>query len=73
MALWQIAFMVIITLVVFEFGLHVFYHARTGRAGVNDSAFAYLCEVRDELAKRRKVEVPRSVRRVSVTVEKRAA
>lgn len=38
----KIVFMIVITAIVFEFGLHVLYNARTGKAGVNDKAFEYL-------------------------------
>lgn len=34
--------MIIITLVAIEFGAHIIYHAKTGKAGLNDPAFDYL-------------------------------
>lgn len=73
MYFWQIAFMIIITLVVSEFGLHVIFHAKTGRAGLNDSAFDYLAEIREEIAEKLKAENSGAVRSVSVTIETRAA
>lgn len=72
MAFWQIAFMIIITLVVAEFGLHVCFHAKTGRAGLNDSAFGYLGEVREDISEKLKAESSSCVRKVRVTVENRA-
>lgn len=38
----QIVFMIIITLIAIEFGAHIIYHAKTGKAGLNDPAFEYL-------------------------------
>ena len=37
--------MIGITLIVAEFGLHVIYHWKTGKAGMEDPAFAYLKDV----------------------------
>lgn len=34
-----------ITLVVAEFGMHVIYHAVTGKAGLDDPPFDYLVEI----------------------------
>ena len=42
----KFALMLAITLIVAEFGVHVIYHAKTGRAGVNDPAFLYLADIR---------------------------
>ena len=41
----QYAALVVITLVVLEFGIHVIYHAKTGKAGLNDPPFEYLKEI----------------------------
>lgn len=35
----------LMTLVVIEFGVHVIYHAVTGKAGLYDPAFAYLKDI----------------------------
>ena len=43
----QIIFMLAITLVVLEFGIHVIYHALTGKAGIDDPAFDYLKDIGD--------------------------
>ena len=38
----SILIMIAITAIVAEFGLHVIYHWKTGRAGVNEPPFRYL-------------------------------
>ena len=47
----QILIMVIISLVVLEFGVHVVYHAVTGKAGLYDPAFDYLKDIFEKLSK----------------------
>lgn len=42
MVLVKILFMLAITAVVAEFGLHVMYHWKTGDAGLYDPPFEYL-------------------------------
>ena len=37
-----ILLLIFCTLVVLEFGVHVIYHAVTGKAGLYDPAFSYL-------------------------------
>ena len=37
--------MFVITLMVAEFGLHVIYHWKTGKAGTEEPAFAYLKDI----------------------------
>ena len=41
----QIVTIIFATLVVAEFGMHVIYHAVTGKAGLNDRPFAYLKDI----------------------------
>ena len=41
----QILFLLIATLVAIEFGIHIIYHAKTGKAGLNDRPFSYLKDV----------------------------
>lgn len=41
----RIIAMILITTVVLEFGLHVIYHAITGKAGLYDKPFAYLKDI----------------------------
>lgn len=41
--------LIIATAVVAEFGLHVIYHAKTGRAGLMDPPFDYLKELLQKL------------------------
>ena len=60
MEIWQIGIIIAITLVVIEFGVHVVYHAVTGKAGVNDDAFSYLGDIYHSAAskeEKKKVEV----------------
>lgn len=38
----QIVLLVLMSLVILEFGVHVIYHAVTGKAGLYDAPFAYL-------------------------------
>ncbi len=45
MIVLKILVMVLISLVVIEFGVHVIYHAVTGKAGVNEAPFDYLKEI----------------------------
>ena len=35
----------IITLEAVEFGVHIIYHAKTGKAGLYDAPFAYLKDI----------------------------
>lgn len=35
----------LMTLVAIEFGVHIIYHAVTGKAGLYDPAFAYLKDI----------------------------
>ena len=41
----QILLLIFCSLVVLEFGIHVIYHAITGKAGLYDSAFSYLKDI----------------------------
>lgn len=41
----RILAMIFITLVTAEFGLHVIYHAITGKAGLYDPPFDYLIDI----------------------------
>lgn len=41
----KILAMIFITLVVIEFGIHIIYHAITGKARFKDPAFSYLDEI----------------------------
>ena len=45
MIVLKILVMILISLVVIEFGIHVIYHAITGKAGVNEAPFDYLKEI----------------------------
>ena len=42
---FRVLFMIVISLIAIEFGLHIVYHASTGKGGVNDGAFGYLKEL----------------------------
>lgn len=42
---YEILEMLFITAVIAEFGIHVIYHAMTGKAGLYDPPFAYLKDV----------------------------
>ena len=41
----KIVVMVFVSLVVLEFGVHVIYHAVTGKAGLYDPPFEYIKEI----------------------------
>ena len=41
----QIALLIFCTLVIIEFGLHVVYHAVTGKGGLLDPPFSYLKDI----------------------------
>ena len=45
MIVLKILVMILISLVVIEFGIHVIYHAITGKAEVNEAPFDYLKEI----------------------------
>ena len=45
MIVLKILAMILITLVVIEFGVHVIYHAKTGKAGLYDPPFDYLKDI----------------------------
>ena len=45
MIVLKILVMVLISLVVIEFGIHIIYHAVTGKARVNEAPFDYLKEI----------------------------
>ena len=47
MMFWQLVVIVAITAIVAEFGVHVVYHALTGKAGIEDDAFSYLGDIYD--------------------------
>lgn len=42
-------FLIFAALVILEFGLHVIYHAITGKAGLNDAPFEYLKSICKEV------------------------
>ena len=48
----QILLLIFCALVVIEFGLHVVYHAVTGKAGLYDPAFPYLKDIWNHVIKR---------------------
>ena len=56
MKLLQILALLAITAVEAEFGLHVIYHAVTGKAGLYDPPFEYLRDIRDAARQRIKKE-----------------
>ena len=41
----QYLILTLMTLVAVEFGIHIIYHAKTGKAGLYDPPFAYLKEI----------------------------
>lgn len=41
----QLLLLIFSTVVIIEFGIHVIYHALTGKAGLNDRPFAYLKDI----------------------------
>lgn len=41
----QYIILAVMTLVAIEFGVHIIYHAVTGKAGLYDPAFAYLKDI----------------------------
>lgn len=41
----QILLLIFCSLVVLEFGIHIIYHAVTGKAGLYDPAFSYLKDI----------------------------
>ena len=41
----QILFFIFSSLVALEFGIHIIYHAVTGKAGLEDPAFSYLTDI----------------------------
>ena len=45
MVILKVILMILITAVVVEFGVHVVYHAVTGRAGLYDPPFDYLRDI----------------------------
>ena len=45
MIILKILLMILITLVVVEFGVHIIYHAKTGKAGLYDPPFDYLIDI----------------------------
>lgn len=49
----QILILIVATLVVAEFGVHVIYHAKTGKAGIEEPPFDYLKDIYAEIQKRK--------------------
>ena len=41
----QLLLLIFSAIIIFEFGIHVIYHALTGKAGLNDQPFAYLKDI----------------------------
>ena len=41
----QIVFFIFASLVALELGVHIIYHAITGKAGLEDPAFSYLTDI----------------------------
>jgi hypothetical protein len=41
----EVVFMIMLTLVVVEFGIHVIYHAITGKGSIDEAPFEYLKDV----------------------------
>lgn len=41
----QLLLLIFSVVVIIEFGIHVIYHALTGKAGLNDRPFAYLKDI----------------------------
>lgn len=41
----QLLVLIFATLVTLEFGIHIIYHALTGKAGLNDRPFSYLKDI----------------------------
>ncbi len=41
----QLLLLIFSAVVIIEFGIHVIYHALTGKAGPNDRPFAYLKDI----------------------------
>lgn len=68
MVFWQFFLMVAITAVVIEFGVHVVYHALTGKAGIEEDAFSYLGDICDDVRQYRSEN-----KKVIVTVVERGA
>lgn len=68
MAFWQVLVIIAITVIVGEFGIHVIYHAVTGKAGIEDDAFSYLGDIYDAAKKAGKERI-----KTAVTVIERVA
>ena len=49
----QILLLILCILVALEFGIHVIYHAITGKAGLYDPAFSYLEDIYRRILMRR--------------------
>lgn len=47
----QIIIMILATAVVAEFGIHVIYHAKTGKAGLLEPPFDYIKDIYAEVQK----------------------
>ena len=56
-AMIQIIIMILATAVVAEFGIHVIYHAKTGKAGLLEPPFDYLKDIYAEVQKRKKKRI----------------
>lgn len=50
----QLIFFILAILVACELGLHIVYHAMTGKAGLTDAPFDYLKDLLDGIRRRRK-------------------
>ena len=53
----QILIMILATAVVAEFGIHVLYHWKTGKAGLLEPPFDYLKDIYAEVQKRKKKRI----------------
>ena len=56
-AMIQIIIMILATAVVAEFGIHVLYHWKTGKAGLLEPPFEYLKDIYAEVQKRKKKRI----------------
>lgn len=60
----NIVALVIISLIVLEFGIHVIYHAVTGKAGLYDPAFSYLKNI---FKRKKKLTLAERIKRIYLT------
>ena len=60
----QIVFFIFASLVALELGVHIIYHAITGKAGLEDPAFSYLKDIYHRIYERVEIRRKHDARRI---------